>query len=123
MTTAKAVPATPDYLKFADMLAPLSCDEIILISRMMTEDSAWNAQPEPSDERPTVWHMVTTGELSSLFESQTYLEATAGRAVRSGLIIARSVWGGLAFEPSPQGRRAREFLNIEAAVHPSGWSA
>jgi hypothetical protein len=108
-----------DFLKFADILAALSRDEIILIGRMMAEDAAWARRAEPMEERPSVWHLVTISELGGLFESEAYLTATAGRAVRSGLIIAQTGWGSLVFELSPQGRQAREFLNIDAALYPS----
>ncbi len=106
-----------DFLKYAEILAPLSRDELILIGRMMAEDSAWHRSPEEPDKRPTVWHMVTTSsKLSGLFPDNEYLEAVAGRAQRSGLILPKTGWGTPIYELSPIGRAVRGIVDIDAAL-------
>ncbi len=96
-----------DFLKYAEILAPLSRDELILIGRT----------PEEPDKRPTVWHMVTTSsKLSGLFPDNEYLEAVAGRAQRSGLILPKTGWGTPIYELSPIGRAVRGIVDIDAAL-------
>ena len=77
-----------DFLKYAEILAPLSRDELILIGRMMAEDAQLATPPPPGS--PGLWKVLKT---SGLFPSEEYLAAVATRAQRSGLICPITGWG------------------------------
>jgi len=109
-----------EFLKYADILAPLIRDELILIGRIMAFDEEWNSEARVKDEKPNVLHMIQNSDLvPGVFESEDHVLAIAGRALRSGLIIAKSGWGTLVYELSPLGRKVRSLVNIEDAIQRS----
>lgn len=112
-----------EFLKYADILANLSRDEIILIGAMMAEDEKFFSVPRPPSNEASVWKptldaVVDTAGTGEGFPSVEYATAVAARAQRSGLIIALSVWGGTAYALSPIGREVRKFVAIDAALNP-----
>jgi hypothetical protein len=110
-----------DFLKFADILAPLSRDELILLGKLMAEDAQFYSTPRPPESAADLWRLVTESLVqsppaASLFPSVKHPEAIAARSARSGLILPVNTYGGSFYELSPIGREMRKFVNIEAAL-------
>jgi len=110
-----------DFLKYADILAPLSHDELNLIGIMMAEDKAFYSTPRPPNSEGAFWlwvieTAVKAPPLAGTFESIEYLNAVAARAVRSGLILPIAGFDGTSYALSPIGKKVREFVNIESAL-------
>jgi len=106
-----------DFLKIADIIAPLSRDELILIGRMMMEqDRRFYATPRPPRSEGDYWRN-TVDEVIALFPSESHMLAVATRAQRSGLILP--IVGNIdvtGFYLSPIGREVRDIVNVEAAL-------
>jgi hypothetical protein len=100
-----------DFLKYAEILAPLSRDELILIGRVMAEDAQLATPPPPGSTG--LWKVLKT---SGLFPSEEYLAAIATRAQRSGLISPITGWGGTHYELTPMGREVRSIVDIPTAL-------
>ena len=84
-----------EFMPHADALAALSRDEIILLAEMYRVHVAHAGS---SDDYP--WSTVIDNmEKSGWRKDRT--NTTAGRALRSGYVIAVSGWGALVFVPSP----------------------
>lgn len=114
-----------DFLKYADIIAPLSRDELILIGLMMAEDQTFYESPRPRDSGGDLWKIVVTAAVTvppveRLFPSVKHLDAVAARALRSGLILPIAGFDGTSYELSPMGREFRAVVNIGAALkaHP-----
>lgn len=104
-----------DFLKYADILAPLSRDELIFVGGLMAADRAIRAEHRDLPRNSAIWHGVAN-EMIRQFPSKEHMEAIAARAQRSGMILPISGFDGTLFELSPLGREVREFVDIEAAV-------
>jgi hypothetical protein len=110
-----------DFLRYADMLAPLSRDELILIGRMMADEQKFNSSPRPPDSGLTLWNITANSLVKEppsrgIFPSVAYLSTIATRATRSGLIYPITTVTGIAAELSPIGREVRNLINIDAAL-------
>lgn len=105
-----------DFLKFAEIIAPLSRDELILIGRLMAEDSAFHATPRPPNSAADLWTIVRDG-LVGVFPTVEHVLAIAARAQRSGLITPITGIGGTFYDLSPMGRELRLVVDVELAVH------
>jgi hypothetical protein len=86
-----------EFLPHADALAALSRDEVILLATMYAVQSRFGDAP-PLNE---LWQ-PTVQKLEGIGWSKDHIQAVAGRALRSGYVLAASAWGALAFRPSPQ---------------------
>ena len=106
-----------DFLKYADALAPLSRDELIVIGAMLAEDKAWAPPPAGNGDNGNVWTAVER-KLKTDFPRPYELFSIATRAQRSGLIIGFSRSGGPWYEVTPLGRDVRQFVEIEEALQP-----
>jgi hypothetical protein len=85
-----------DFLKYAEIIAPLSRDELIVIGRLMAEDAKLATPPPPGSTE--LWQTIKTLEL---FPNEQYLAAVAARAQRSGLINPITGFDGTHYELSP----------------------
>jgi hypothetical protein len=104
-----------DFLKYAEILAPLSRDELILIGRLMVEDASFYATPRPPNSGAGLWKIVADDAVA-IFSSAEYVAAVAARAQRSGLIVPITGYGGTTYELSPIGREVRGVVDIAAAM-------
>lgn len=109
-----------DFLRYADILAPLSRDELILIGVAFVEDKTFEDQPRP--EAPPVavafelWKTIVDKAAPKLGGSQS-VWATAAQAQRSGIVtLEAGGFGGVWFSVSPLGRRIRDIVDIDRAV-------
>jgi hypothetical protein len=92
-----------EFLQFAEVLASLSRDEIIVIGTMYR---AWCNVQQQARERPTTvsgidpWD-VAKRELSTKGWNDDRAITAATRSQRSGLLTSKTVYGGQAFVVSP----------------------
>jgi len=84
------------FLPHADALAMLSRDEIILLAMMCRIQSRFGDAPPINELWPP-----TVQKLEGIGWSKDYADAIAGRAMRSGYVLAASAWSALSFRPSP----------------------
>ncbi|MGH6881164.1 hypothetical protein [Hypericibacter sp.] len=103
-----------DFLKFADILAPLSRDEIVFVGILVAADSKNNDMPEP---KPGAADLAKSA-LAEAFGDDDLTQAIAGRSLRSGLVIAKTGWGSLIYVISPLGREVRDLINVDRALNP-----
>jgi hypothetical protein len=104
-----------DFLKFADIIAPLSRDELILIGALMDQDRKFAASTELDTSGAQIWLWVIEA-LEDIFPDGDLVSAIAARSQRSGLVIPLSVVGGTAYALSPIGKEVRDVVDIEAAL-------
>jgi len=77
-----------DFLKFSEIVAPLSRDELILVGLLMSEHKQFYSVPRPENSDGDLWRIIVeNSQNSSLFPTSQYLWTVAARAQRSGLII------------------------------------
>lgn len=102
-----------EFSRYADILASLSRDEIILIAAMWRshvagkETTATTPDTQPFDP----WKAARSELVNSkVFPDEEYVSAIAARAQRTGLITAVSAYGGLVYRITPI------FLEITALV-------
>ncbi|HUC61614.1 MAG TPA: hypothetical protein VMF53_06630 [Alphaproteobacteria bacterium] len=110
-----------DFLKFAEIVAPLSRDELLLIGALMDEDAKFYATPRPPNSQGALWKIVRDRLVRLPPETGTFpdldtLNATAARATRSGLLVPLAGFGGTTYALSPIGRKLREIVDINAAI-------
>jgi hypothetical protein len=84
-----------EFLPHADALAALSRDEIVLLATMHQIHRFGDAPPINELWPPTVQKLEAMGW------SKDHVGAIAGRAMRSGYVLAASAWSALSFRPSP----------------------
>lgn len=91
-----------EFLKYADILAAISRDEIIVIATMHRFKVAAEEyrMTNPGSDPPDPW-VATRNELAGTFGTQAHVEAIAGRAQRTGMVVAVSAYGGIAFRTTP----------------------
>jgi hypothetical protein len=80
-----------EFLDHAEALATLSHDEVVLIATMYRI-----AQREEPDRR---WG-VFLAEMKKAW-AEDKIRSVAGRATRSGLVVAQGAFGGIIYAPSP----------------------
>ena len=117
-----------DFLKYAELLAPLSRDELILLGLVMTEHARFYSTPRPQNSEADVWYSVMGKALES-FPRIDYVSAVAARAQRSGLIIpftgrdaaghhvALRAQSEAQYKLSPIGIALRQIVDIPAALY------
>jgi hypothetical protein len=87
-----------DFMPHADALAALSRDEIILLAEMYRVQQSFG-RTGANKEYP--WIAEVVPNMERLGWSKDRANTTAGRALRSGYVIAVSGFGALVFVPSP----------------------
>jgi hypothetical protein len=114
-----------DFIKYADMLAPLSRDEIIVIGELIAEYDKQAAKQSHSTARTAAWGFLCHTLLDrGLFPSRGHIEAVAVRAQRSGLITAvvtggvASMPSGTVYAPSALAHEVKKFVDMAAALKP-----
>jgi hypothetical protein len=105
-----------DFLKYAEILAPLSRDELILIGQLMADDMDFYLSPRPPNSGPNLWKLVEE-HLVARFGSEEEVAAAAARAQRSGLLVPITGFDGTHYELSPGARDLRQIVDIEAALN------
>jgi hypothetical protein len=106
-----------DFLRYADLLAPLSRDELILIGRLMSEHrKAFGDNLVEANRQREPW-LLTSAALTKMFGNIDAVTATAVQAQRSGLLVPYSGTGTAIYALSPLGIRVRQVVNIEAALN------
>ncbi len=100
-----------DFLKYAEILAQLSRDELIVIGWLMRADAKLAPPPPPGST--DLWQTL---KMADLFPSEEYLAAVAARAQRSGLISPITGFDGTHYELSPIGREVRAVVDISEAL-------
>jgi hypothetical protein len=111
-----------DFLQYADILATLSRDEIVVIGAIMAADEKYHAKRQPKPNEQSIWTEATyvlTRE-GRPFPSSDYVTAIAVRAQRSGLILPLQLVSGQAYLLSPIGYEVRKVVDIEAALNAGG---
>lgn len=92
-----------EFYLYAESLAGLSRDEVILISTLLRHHPKLPDVPEEEmgeREKQSPW-LATIAEMESKGWQRDKISAVAGRCLRSGFVIAQSAWDGLAFKVSP----------------------
>ena len=107
-----------EFFIYADALASLSRDEIILIASMYDAYKATGGAVRPNDE-PSPW-LERVKEFEAKGWTKTKTTATAGRCLRSGFVIANSAWGGLVFEISSMLIDLCKTVDFTDALHSEG---
>lgn len=104
---AKALRAD-DFLYYADIIASLRHEEIIIIGTMHKFYQATKVKPAPHGPKEPQWPMAQRvyGEvryslIPSVFSSEDEFSAICGALTRTGLIIAVNAVGGMIYAPSP----------------------
>lgn len=85
-----------EFLPHADALAALSRDEIILLATMYRIHTSVD-----HDSTTTKAWLAAVQELEGKGWTNDHAQAVAGRAMRSGYVLAVSAWNALAFRLSP----------------------
>lgn len=92
-----------EFFLYAESLAGLSRDEIIFIATLLRHSAKMPNVPEEQmgeREKQSPW-LKTLEEMGTKGWSNDKTSAVGGRCLRSGLVIAASAWGGLAYKVSP----------------------
>jgi len=92
-----------EFFLYAESLAGLSRDEIILISTLFRQHHKIPDVPEDEmgeREKQSPW-LAAMADMEAKGWSKDKTSAVAGRCMRSGFVIAQSAWDGLAFKASP----------------------
>lgn len=92
-----------EFYLYAESLAGLSRDEIILISTLFRHHTKIPNVPEEEmgdREQQSPW-LAAMADMEAKGWSKDKTSAVAGRCMRSGFVIAQSAWGGLAYKASP----------------------
>lgn len=110
-----------DFLKYADILATLSRDEIIMIGAIMSADKKYHAAPQPKPKEQSIWSdaLYTVSGGGRPFPNSDYATAVAVRALRSGLILPLQLMSSPAYLLSPIGYEVRTVIDIDAALNPN----
>ena len=92
-----------EFLQYADMLASLSRDEIILIAALYKFwlDAEEQRKIQPVVEPKDPWTAAKEALCPDVFPNKEYVEGVAARAQRSGLVAFASVFGGSAYKLTP----------------------
>lgn len=111
-----------DFLRFAGMLESLTRDEIILLAtlyrytRAEREHRDWH----PGSDPPPPWGAARSDLAKRNFQSVGYVDAVAARAQRSGLIAARSAYGGLIYALTPVFEELSQTVDFQDALQKEG---
>ncbi|MGQ3300296.1 hypothetical protein [Reyranella sp.] len=92
-----------EFYLYAESLAGLSRDEVILVSTLLRHHPKLPDVPEEEAgerEKQSPW-LATMAEMEAKGWQKDKVAAVASRCLRSGFVIAQSAWGGLAFKVSP----------------------
>jgi hypothetical protein len=111
-----------EFYLYAESLAGLSRDEIILASALLRHHSKLPDVPEDEmgeREKHSPW-LATVAELELQGWENDKISAVAGRCMRSGFVIAKSAWGGLAFKASPMLLDLRKTVDFDDALRREG---
>jgi hypothetical protein len=104
-----------EFLYYADILASLRREEVVLVGTLHRH---WlGADQKPDDERTSVAYNAARAELvPATFRNEAALEATAGAATRTGLVIAVSGWGKLRYRTTPLMDQVEHLAPFEQAL-------
>ncbi len=103
------------FIKYAEILAPLSRNELILLGQLMVFDKDFYSTPRPDKSEPALWGAFVRSVLPT-YSSELELRSIAVRAQRSGLILATPGFDGGFFELTPLGREIRGYIDINVAL-------
>ncbi len=106
-----------DFNAYAKSLEDLTRDEILVLGRfyaLLTEERerGTNAQ----EQRARAWDNLLAELVPDDFQSQRHISAICGSLTRSGLIIAGSGYGAIAYSLSPQMEGLAELIDFEEAL-------
>jgi hypothetical protein len=104
-----------EFLKYAEIIAPLSRDELILIGALMTEDL--DATARGPNLRTEIWRAVVDKlTREGIFRIAEEVPAVAARAQRSGLIVYMAGFDGGFYQLTPLGRDIRDVVDVDAVI-------
>jgi hypothetical protein len=104
-----------DFLKYADILALLSRDELILLGRLMVDDLDFYSSPRPPNSGPNLWKQVIVSLIPTFPTKEDVADVAAG-AQRSGFLVPITGLDGTHYGLSPEGRSVRQIVDIRAAL-------
>ncbi len=102
-----------DFLKYADILAPLSKDELVVIGTLMELDARWVVPNAAAGGPKSVGGVLRENAAAYGFADAMEIESVAARAQRSGLLQPISGFGGTTYELSRLGRKVRGFVDVQ----------
>lgn len=111
-----------EFLRFAGMLESLTRDEIILLATLYHFAQAVRQLKDshPGITPPPPWGAARSELAKSLFPSPEYVDAIGARAQRSGLIFAKSAYGGLTYELTPLFDELSRTVDFQDALRQEG---
>ncbi|MEA2757214.1 MAG: hypothetical protein QOJ54_3503 [Aliidongia sp.] len=102
-----------DFIRFANAIAPLTPDELLIIGTLMTADSDWGSLPEAT--RPiSPWAIACNRLIPAQFPSYEHAQSAGAMAQRSGLILPLNTYGVTIYGLGPSGRQLRAILEAGA---------
>lgn len=113
-----------DFLYYADLLASLRREEVILIATIHRHKKDFMEQTGKSDKEVAlaeIWPNVEADLIPVLFEDKENLLATATAASRTGLLTVGQSYGGFGkFSTSPLMNRLGHLVDFEDALREEG---
>ncbi len=103
-----------NFARYADILARLSRDEILVLGRyyaLALEEEA--ATPDQELARSNAWKRMVAELIPEQFADKRHIENVCTQAMGHGLIIALSVYGGLAYSLSPLMDELADLVDFE----------
>lgn len=103
-----------NFARYADILARLSRDEILVLGKyysLALREEAITSDQEQA--RSNAWKQMVGELVPEQFADKRHIENVCTQAMGHGLIIAVSVWGGLAYSLSPLMDELAEFIDFE----------
>ena len=106
-----------EFNKYAELLARLSRDEVFVVGRyyaLAVEEEATEKDRELA--RSNAWKRMLAELVPNDFPSEIHVKGICTQAMGHGLIVAQSVWGGLAYSLSPLMDEIAELVDFEHAL-------
>lgn len=110
-----------EFLYYADLLASLRREEVILIATLNKNLRSDLVNQADEKKRAGLAQQATIGELvPSLFSSSEHLKAVASATTRTGLVVAQSLIGGMAYATTPLLEALLSLASFEEALREEG---
>ena len=94
---------TPDrYLVYADIIAALTPEEVVLIATMLRIDRVTQDTGDTIEEQlASGWHSLKQSMVPNPYPTASSLQAACSRATRSGLVLPQTAAGIISYHTSP----------------------
>ena len=110
-----------EFNKFADILAHLTRDQILVLGRLY---ALFREEEQTSQDNPqvkaNVWKRLQDELVPSQFPTADHITVICSQATGSGLMIAASAYGGLAYRLSPLMDEIAELADFQDTLRAEG---